>query len=318
MRVFVAGATGAIGQRLVPRLIRAGHDVFGLARRPQKATLLRAAGAAPVVADALDEPSIRAAIGEIRPDVIVHQLTELTGASDLRHFDRTFANSNLLRTRGTDILLAAARASGVQRLVAQSYCGWPYAREGGHVKSESAPLDPAPPGDMRRTLDAIRYLERTVTASSSPEGVVLRYGSFYGPGTGMFDDMFVEQIRKRRVPLIGNGAAWWSFLHIDDAAEATLLALDRGKGLYNVVDDDPAPVHEWLPAIARLLGAKPPFRIPAWLARIVAGEHLVVMMTESRAGSNAKARNELAWRPGHSSWRQGFAEVARLKVAMAA
>jgi len=313
MRIFVAGATGAVGRPLVPRLVRAGHTVFGLTRNPRKAALLRELGAEPVVADALDEQAIRTAVHTARPDVIVHELTELTGASDLRKFDRTFANSNLLRTRGTDHLLAAARDAGVKRFVAQSYCGWPYARSGGHVKSETDPLDPNPPKEFQRSLDAIRYLENAVTRSPAIEGVALRYGSFYGDDTGMLDAGPIDQIRKRRVPLIGNGAGWWSFLHIDDAAEATVAAIDRGRGIYNIVDDEPAQVRDWLPALANMLGAKPPIHLPAWLARILAGEHLVLMMTEARAGSNAKAKNELGWRPHHPSWRQGFAEIIRNK-----
>jgi nucleoside-diphosphate-sugar epimerase len=284
--------------------------VTGLTHTPAKAGFVRELGAEPAVADALDERSIHAAVEAARPDVIVHELTDLKGASDLRHFDRAFANSNRLRTRGTDYLLAAARDCGMRRLVAQSYCGWPYARSGGHVKSEEDPLDPDPPPQQRRALDAIRYMESAVTTSATPEGVALRYGAFYGPDTGIFDAALVEQIRKRRVPLIGNGTAWWSFLHIDDAAEATALAVERGSSVYNIVDDDPAPVREWLPATAAMIGAKPPFHVPAWLARFTAGEHVVVMMTQSRAGSNAKAKRELGWHPRHPSWRQGFAEIS--------
>ena len=318
MRIFVAGATGAVGRRLVPRLVRAGHSVTGLTHTPSKAGFVRELGAKPVVADALDERPIRAAVVAAHPDVIVHELTDLKGASDLRKFDRAFANSNRLRTEGTDHLLAAARDCGVRRIVAQSFCGWPYARTGGQVKSEDDPLDANPPQELRRTLDAIRYLERVVTTSETPEGVVLRYGAFYGPDTGVFDAALIEQIRRRRVPLIGGGAAWWSFLQIDDAAEATALAIELGRGVYNIVDDDPAPVHEWLPATAAMLGAKPPFRVPAWVARLATGEHLVAMMTQSRAGSNAKARRELNWRPLHPSWRQGFAEIVQREAQLAA
>ena len=311
MRIFVAGATGAIGRALVPRLVRAGHDVTGLTRSPEKAALVRELGAEPAVADALDEGGIRTAIEAARPDVIVHELTDLKGALDLRRFDRAFAGSNRLRTVGTDHLLAAARDFGVKRFIAQSFCGWPYARDGGNVKTEDDPLDPDPPREMRRTLDAIRHLEHAVTTSAAPDGVVLRYGGFYGPGTGALDAMTIDQLRKRRVPLIGGGTAWWSFIHVEDAAEATALAVERGSGIYNIVDDEPAPVHEWLPALAAMLGARPPLHVPAWLARLVAGEHLVAMMTESRAGSNARAKRELGWQPRHPSWRQGFADIIR-------
>jgi nucleoside-diphosphate-sugar epimerase len=318
MRIFVAGATGAVGRRLVPRLIQGGHTVVGLTRTPAKAALLQELGAESVVADALDETSIRNAIEMARPDAIVHELTDLKGTADLRHFDRVFANSNRLRIEGTDHLLAAARACGVKRFVAQSFCGWPYARVGEPVKSEEDPLDPDPPQEFRRSFDAIRYVERVVTTSTAPEGVVLRYGTFYGPGTGMFDATAVDEIRKRHIPLIGGGGAWWSFVHTDDAAEATAIAVERGQGIYNIVDDEPAPVHDWLPALAEMLGAQPPLPVPAWLARIVAGEHIVAMMTECRAGSNAKAKRELGWQPRHASWRQGFAEVAREEARSAA
>lgn len=318
MRIFVAGATGAVGRSLVPRLVASGHSVIGLTRTPAKTGLLRELGAEPVVADALDEKAIHAAVAAARPDVIVHQLTDLKGASDLRKFDRAFANSNRLRTTGTDYLLAAARDCGVKRIVAQSFCGWPYARVGGYVKTEDDPLDPDPPQEFRQTLDAIRYLEHAVTTAPGIVGVALRYGGFYGPGTGVFDPSIVEQINHRRMPLIGGGTAWWSFLHIDDAAEATALAVERGEGIYNIVDDDPAPVHDWLPELAAMLGAKPPFRVPAWLGRLAAGQHVVVMMTESRAGSNARARRELGWSPRYPSWRQGFAEIIRNEMRLAA
>jgi nucleoside-diphosphate-sugar epimerase len=311
MRVFVAGATGAVGLRLVPRLVRAGHTVIGLTRTPSKVGLVADLGAEPVLADAMDERSIREAVVAARPDAIVHELTQLKGSPDLRKFDRAFNGTNRLRTTGTDYLLAAARDCGARRLIAQSFCGWPYARTGGHVKTEEDPLDPNPPCELRRTLEAIRYLERVVTTSSSPDGVVLRCGGFYGPATGLFDAAVISQIRNRRMPVIGGGTAWWSFVHIDDVAEATAVAVERGKGVYNIVDDDPAPVSEWLPATAAMLGAKSPLHVPAWFARIVAGEHIVVLMTQSRAGSNAKAKGELGWRPLYPSWRQGFAEVMR-------
>lgn len=310
MRVFVAGATGAIGSRLVPRLVAAGHAVVGLTRSTAGGEALRRAGAEPAVADALDAGALRDAVVGARPDAVVHELTGLGAAVDLRRFERTFALTNRLRTEGLDHLLAAARAAGARRIVAQSYCGWPYARTGGPVKSEEDPLDPSPPREQRSSLEAIRYLERSVAGATGMGGIVLRYGAFYGPGTGMFDAAAIDQVRRRRVPLIGDGNGWWSFIHVEDAAAATAAAVENGApGLYNIVDDDPAPAREWLPALAAMLGAKPPRRVPRWLARILAGDHLVVMMTESRAGSNAKARRELSWEPARSSWRQGFAEV---------
>jgi len=312
MRIFVAGASGAVGRRLIPMLVSAGHSVTGLTRTAAKAEAIKRMGAQPVVADGLDAEAIRVAIGSTRPEIIIHQMTDLSAATDLRHFDREFANSNALRTRGTEHLLAASREAGVRRFIAQSYCGWPFARTGGPVKTETDELDPDPPQEFRRTLQAIQYLERTVAGSSKPEGIVLRYGSFYGPGTGMFAPVMVEQLRHRRVPLIGDGGGWWSFLHVDDAASAAVKAIDHGKagGIYNIVDDDPAEVRQWLPALAHALGAKPPFHLPAWIARLLAGEHLVMMMTQGRAGSNARARRELDWEPAHPSWRQGFAEIA--------
>jgi nucleoside-diphosphate-sugar epimerase len=262
------------------------------------------------VVDALDGVAVRQAVVRAKPDVIVHEMTALSGVSDLRRFDRVFALTNRLRTEGLDHLLAAAKQAGTRRVVAQSFGGWPFARTGGPVKTEKDPLDPDPPKQLRRTLDAIRYLESKTTGAFEGEGLVLRYGAFYGPATGMLDRSMIEQLRRRRVPLIGEANGWWSFLHIDDAAAATAIAIERGApGIYNIVDDEPAAVREWLPALAALVGAKPPLRVPKWLARLIAGEHIVTMMTETRAGSNAKAKRDLAWRPVHASWRQGFAEV---------
>lgn len=308
MRVFVAGAAGAIGTRLVPRLVAAGHSVTGLTHRSENTGVIRQMGAESVIADAFQADAIRAAVTEARPDVIIHELTDLKGASDLRKFDRLFAASNRLRIEGTDHLIAAAKEAGVERFIAQSFCGWPYAPVGDPVKSETAPLDPAPPRELQHTLDAIRYLESAVLAFGN--GIVLRYGAFYGPATGLFDGPMVEQVRRRRAPVIGDGDGWWSFIHIEDAAEATARCVTHGEpGLYNIVDDDPAPVREWLPALAALLGAKPPRTVPAWLARLVAGEHIVAMMTKTRAGSNRKAKQELGWEPVWSSWREGFRDV---------
>ena len=310
MRILVAGATGAVGSRLVPRLVAAGHAVTGLTRSPAKVEGLRAAGAAATVVDALDFTAVRAALRDARPEVVIHEMTAISNASDLAHFDRAFAATNRLRTDGVDYLLVAARECGARRFIAQSFCGWPFAQMGGPVNTEEDALDPAPPREFRSSLAAIQHLEGAVAGSTALEGVVLRYGAFYGPGTGLLDGAVVDQVRRRRIPLIGDGGGWWSFLHVDDAADATALAVERGvQGVYNVVDDEPAPVREWLPELARMLGAKPPFKIPRWLGWIAAREHLVVMMTESRAGSNRKARNGLGWEPAHPSWRQGFAEV---------
>ncbi len=305
MRVFIAGAGGAIGTRLVPQLVERGHEVIGSSRTPEKADRLRALGAEPVVLDVLDADAVRRAIAAAKPDAIVHQATALAGMSDFKHFDRSFAATNRLRTSGTDALLGAAGESGVARFVAQSYAGWPYAREGGPVKSEDDPLDPSPVAAMRETLAAIRHLEQSVTDAG---GVALRYGGFYGSP----DDAQLEPVRTRRFPIVGDGAGVWSFVHLDDAAAATVLALEQGAtGIYNVVDDDPAPVREWLPVLAQAIGAKPPRRVPRWLARLAAGEVGVVLMTETRGASNRKAKEELGWTLLHPSWRQGFATAYR-------
>jgi nucleoside-diphosphate-sugar epimerase len=316
MRIFVAGATGAVGRALVPALVAAGHSVTGMTRSPEKAGAIRRAGAEPVVADGLNARAVRAAVISARPDVIIDEMTDLATVTDLRHFDRAFANTNRLRTEGTDHLLAAAHEADVKRFIAQSFCGWSFSRESDAVKTETDALDPEPPRELARTLDALRYLEQIVTKSIHLEGIVLRYGSFYGPDTGMFSRAMIEELRHRRVPLIGNGAGRWSFVHVEDAASATVAAIEHGKPgqIYNIVDDEPAPVSEWLPALAGILGAKPPFHIPAWVGRLLAGEHMVSMMTQVRAGSNVKAKQELGWQLAHPSWRQGFAEAARQPV----
>jgi 2-alkyl-3-oxoalkanoate reductase len=308
MRIFLAGATGALGSRLVPQLVAAGHDVTGTTRSSAKADALRAQGAEPVIADGLDRDRIVAAVAAARPDAIVHQLTALAGLGNLRNVDRTFALTNRLRTEGTDNLLAAARAAGVDRFVAQSYAGWPSARTGGPVKTEDDPLDPEPVPSMRATHAAIRHLEAAVSEFG---GIVLRYGGFYGPGTGLSaSGEQLDLIRKRRFPVVGDGGGVWSFVHIDDAAAATLAALEHGEpGIYNIVDDEPAPVREWLPALATEAGAKRPRRVPRWLGRLAAGEGVAMMMTESRGASNAKAKRLLGWQPAHPSWRAGFKQA---------
>jgi nucleoside-diphosphate-sugar epimerase len=307
MRVFVAGATGVIGRQLVPRLVAAGHEVHGMTRSESRQAMLSELGAVPVVADALDPAQVAEAVGSARPDVIVHQLTAI-GQVDLRHFDRDFALTNRLRTEGTDHLLSAGQAVGVRRFVAQSYGAWWYVRTGGPVKTEEDPLDPTPAREMRESWAAIRHLEQAVLGADWTEGIVLRYGGFYGPGTSMAPGAEqVELVRRRKFPLVGGGGGVWSFIHVADAAEATVAAVEHGsRGVYNVVDDDPAPVAEWLPALAQELGAKKPVRVPRFVGRLFAGEVGVVMMTDARGASNAKAKRELGWRPAHPSWRQGF------------
>jgi nucleoside-diphosphate-sugar epimerase len=308
MKVFVAGATGAIGTQLVPRLVGKGHDVVGMTRSESKQDAVRALGATPVVADALDPAQVAELLATVEPDVIVHQLTAIS-SPDPRRFDRDFALTNRLRTEATDHMLSAGRAVGIERFVAQSYCAWPYARVGGPVKSEGDPLDPTPAREMRESLAAIRHLEAAVLGADWTEGTVLRYGAFYGPGTSLAPggEQF-EMVRKRRYPVVGGGGGVWSFVHIADAADATVEAVEHGgRGVYNVADDEPAPVAEWLPALAQMLGAKKPRHVPRFLGRMFAGEAGAVMMTEIRGASNAKAKRELGWRPQHSSWRQGFA-----------
>src|SRR5215475_11145474 len=270
MRVFVAGAAGAIGQQLLPQLVAQGHQVTASTRSAAKAARLRELGAEPVVVDGLDAMAVGEAVARAEPEAVVHQMTSLAGGSDLRNFDKMFAVTNQLRTQGTDHLLAAAAAAGVRRFVAQSYTGWSNIREGGPVKTEDDPLDPNPPAEQRESLAAIRYVEQVVPAAAQMEGIVLRYGSFYGPGAS---DEFAAMISKRKVPMIGNGAGIWSFLHIRDAATATVAALERGTpGVYNVVDDETASVAEWLPYLAQAIGAKAPFRVPVWLGRLAAGD----------------------------------------------
>jgi nucleoside-diphosphate-sugar epimerase len=279
-----------------------------MTRSESKQAMLSELGAVPVVADALDPEQVAEAVSRARPDVIVHQLTAIPASLDLRHVNRDFAPTNRLRTEGTDHLLSAARAVGVRRFVAQSNGAFPYARTGGPVKTEEDPLDTTPPRGMGESWAAIRHLEEAVLGADWTEGIVLRYGGFYGPGTSMAPGAEqVELVRRRKFPLVGDGGGVWSFIHIADAAEATVAAIERGsRGVYNVVDDDPALVAEWLPALAQGVGAKKPMRVPRFIGRLFAGEYGVVMMTELRGASNAKAKRELGWRPAHPTWRQGF------------
>lgn len=308
MRVLLAGATGALGSSLLPMLLQAGHDVVGTTSTHAHLDGLRRAGAEPVLMDGLDAVSVTRAVTDARPDVVIHQLTALKGLTNLKKFDREFAVTNRLRTEGTDHLLAAAQESGAKRFVAQSFTGWTNPRTGGPVKTESAGLDPRPTAASRQTLAAIRHVEDVVVNAPGLTGIVLRYGGFYGPGTGISTggDM-LQMVHRRKLPVVGDGTGVWSLIHIEDAARATLQAVDHGDaGVYNVVDDDPAPVSEWLPALATAIGARPPRRIPVWLARLLVGEHGVSLMTQLRGSSNAKAKGELDWQPRYRSWREGF------------
>jgi nucleoside-diphosphate-sugar epimerase len=313
MRVLVVGASGAIGTRLVPQLCQRGHEVIGSCCSPGKAGRLRALGAEPIVLDALDAAAAREAVAAARPDAIIHQATALANAGFSRNLDRSFAQTNRLRTEGTDILLAAAREAGVRRFVAQSFAPYRYAREGGPVKTEDDPVDPAPPATARQTNAAMNHLDQAVTGAG---GIALRYGGFYGAA----NDGLTGPVRKRHFPIVGDGGGVMSFIHLDDAAAATVLALEHdGPAIYNIVDDEPAPASEWLPVLADALGARPPRHVPLWLARLVAGKAGVVMMAESRGASNAKAKKELGWTPRYPSWRQGFtAAYSQPKAAKAA
>jgi nucleoside-diphosphate-sugar epimerase len=303
MRVFVAGATGALGRHLVPMLVAAGHEVTATTRTPGKLAQLREAGAAPVVVDGLDREAVIAAVRAAAPEVIVHQMTALAGMRSLRKPDQVFAATNELRTRGTDNLLAAAAQAGTRRVIAQSN-DRAYERSGGPVKTEEDPLASRPPSpSSARSLAAIKHVDETVPLAA-PEGIVLRYGAFYGPGAS---ELLLDAVRKRQVPVIGGGTGISSFIEITDAAAATLAAVEGGApGAYNVVDSDPAPVAEWLPYLAKVAGAKPPLRVPAWLVRLLAGEFVVALMTSARGSSNEKARKELGWEPRYPSWREGF------------
>ena len=317
MKIFVAGASGVLGRELVPQLVGRGHEVVGMTRSASKQALVRSLGARPVVADALDADAVAQAVASAEPEVIVHQLTALSGklsARDMRHPERSSMAmmTNRLRTEGTDHLLAAGRAVKARRFVGQSFTAFRWARTGGPVLTEADPIDDNPPEALRAPLVGILHVERTVPTIEWGEGLVLRYGGFYGPGTAISrdpDSPMAAPIRKRWFPIIGDGGGVWSHVHIDDAAAATVAAVDRGEpGIYNIVDDEPAPVREWLPVLASALDAKPPRRIPRWLGRLAAGEAATLMMTESRGSSNAKAKRELGWQPGYASWRQGFAQ----------
>jgi 2-alkyl-3-oxoalkanoate reductase len=312
MKVFVAGATGAIGKQLVPILVERGHEVTGMTRTSAKEELIRSLGARPAVADALDPEAVAQAVAEAEPEAVIHQLTAIDAGSMTRSLDKMFALTNRLRTEGTDHLLTAARAVGARRFIAQSFAGWPSEPSGGPIKTEEDPLQASPPKSVTRSLAAIRYVEETVTGADGIEGLALRYGGFYGPGTSLGlnpDGEQIEMIRKRRFPVVGDGAGMFSLVHIRDAASATGLALERGEpGVYNVVDDEPVPVAVLIPELAETIGAKPPRHVPRWVGRLLAGEGMAMMLTEARGASNAKAKRELGWEPRYPSWRQGVRE----------
>lgn len=314
MRIFIAGASGAIGGQLVPQLVARGHEVVGTTRSAAKTGALRALGAEPVIVDALDPDSVADVVARAEPEVIVHQLTALSGPPDFRHAKQMAALTDRLRTEGTDHLLAAAHAVGVRKFVAQSNAMW-MERTGGPVADENGRIEPNPPADAKDTVAALRHVEETVTGINWAEGIALRYGGFYGPGTGLSaapDAVMAEQIRKRKFPIVGGGRGVWSLVHIADAASATVAAIERGKpGIYHVADDEPAQVREWLPELARVLGAKPPRRIPAWLARLLAGKGPVDLMTQARGISSEKTKRELGWTLQYPTWRTGFTEGMR-------
>ncbi len=312
MRVFVAGASGAIGTRVVPQLIQGGHEVIGTSRSAGNVERVRALGAEPIVLDLLDRRAVRKAVLEAEPDAIVNQATALADVQFSRNLDRSFVQTNRLRKEGTDALLAAARDAGVSRFVSQSFANFRYARVGGPVKTEDDPPDPTPVESMRETSAAMTYLDEAVTDAG---GIALRYGIFYGaPNDGL-----IEPVRKRQFPIVGDGGGVSSFIHLDDAAAATVLALEHdGPGIYNIVDGVPAPVREWLPVLANALGAKPPRHFPVWLARLFAGEAGVMLGTEARGASNAKAKRELGWTLRYPSWRQGFVEAYATPAASTA
>jgi nucleoside-diphosphate-sugar epimerase len=313
MKVFVAGATGALGKQLVPMLVERGHEVTGMTRSPSKEELIRSMGARPAMADALDPEAVAQAVAQAEPEAVVHELTDLTGTF-ARNIDKSFATTNRLRTEGTDHLLAAAKAAGARRFIAQSFAGWPSEPTGGPVKTEDDPLQQHPPKTVTQSLAAIRHVE-DVTRDDGIEALALRYGGFYGPGTSIALEPpgeLLEMVRKRRLPVIGDGGGIWSMVHIRDAAAATAAALERGEpGVYNVADDEPAPVGTFLAELAKAVGAKPPRHLPRWVGRLAAGEVGVMMMTEIRGASNAKAKRELDWELRYPSWRQGIREGLR-------
>jgi nucleoside-diphosphate-sugar epimerase len=321
MRIFLAGGTGALGRSLIPRLARGGHQVVATTRNREKLEMLRSLGAEPVVMDGLDRQAVMEAVRSAAPEVVVHQMTALANVRNFRKFDEEFALTNRLRTEGTEHLLEAAQAAKARRFVAQSYTGgWTSSRQGSRLQTEDEPISPNPPRGMEETRDAIVRQETLVTTASNIEPVVLRYGSFYGPGTFLGrDGEVVQQVRRRRFPIFSDGSGVWSFIHVDDAAEATRIAIEgRQTGTYNIVDDEPAEIGVWLPELAKVLGAPPPYRLPVWLGRMLLGEAGMAVVEGGRGCSNQKAKRELGWKPGYASWRDGFQELASDRARTAA
>jgi len=311
MKIFVTGGTGALGRFLLPQLLENGHEVVALTRSVDRAESIEKVGASAVIADPLDKQQLTAAVRRAEPEVIIHELSSLKGVGNFKKFDQEFALTNRFRTEVTDTLLAAARTIGTQRLIVQSFCGWPYARKGGPVKTEEDPLDPKPHESFVKTLAAIRYQESKIHSVPTLQGIALRYGNFYGPGSAIGKGgSVVKAVKKRKLPLVGGGGGVWSFIHLSDAARATVAAVTKGApGIYNIVDDEPAKVSAWLPVLAKGVGGKPPRKIPHWLGELLIGEAGVSMMTQVRGGSNAKAKRDLEWAPQYASWRRGFMEA---------
>jgi nucleoside-diphosphate-sugar epimerase len=311
MKIFVTGGTGALGKFLLPQLLEKGHEVVALTRSVDRAEPIEKLGSTAVIANPLDKQALTAAVRRAEPEVIIHQLSSLKGAGNFKKFDQEFALTNRFRTEVTDTLLAAARTIGTQRLIVQSFCGWPYARKGGPVKTEEDPLDPKPPEAFVKTLAAIRYLESKIHSVPTLQGVALRYGNFYGPGSSIGKGGSVAKlVKKRKLPIVGGGGGIWSFIHLSDAARATVAAVSHGEpGIYNIVDDEPAKVSVWLPVLAKAVGGKPPRKLPHWVGELLIGKEGVSMMTQVRGGSNAKAKRELDWAPQYASWRRGFMEA---------
>jgi nucleoside-diphosphate-sugar epimerase len=320
MRIFLAGGTGALGRRLIPLLAKGGHHIVATTRSREKFDTLRTLEAEPVVMDGLDRQSVLESVRSARPDVVVHQMTALTSLRNFRKFDEEFAITNRLRTEGTKHLLEAAGEVGARRFVAQSYAWWSHTRQGSHLKTEEEPIDPNPPRSMSHTGHAIERLETLVRNATGISGIILRYGSFYGPGTFLDrGSEIVEQVRRRRFPIFGDGSSLWSFIHMDDAADATRIAIEgRQTGIYQIVDDEPAEVAVWLPELAKMLGAQPPYHLPAWLGRMLLGEAGMTLMEGARGSSNDKAKRELGWKPDYASWRDGFRELASERARTAA